>query len=315
MQKVPFNPDRLIGNCGSWEHFWTAVADLSEKQKGNVFERLVQLYLLTKPKYKTELKDVWLASSEVPADVCKLLSLPRTDEGIDLIARTRNGRFWAIQAKFKSDREKAPTYKELSTFSNLAFVHCKDIALAVVAHTSTRPVRKRSLLGNLTEIGLADWLNTTDEDWALIHQHLRGKATRPKPRRPRPHQTQAIAAASKHYVDGEARRGRLVMPCGTGKSLTAFWITQALKAQNIAVVVPSLALIKQGIEDWTREFIAVDENPLPEWLCVCSDESAGALDTDEFVGEVYDLGIPATTSPHEITEFLNRSTLGRRAVL
>ena len=145
MQKVAFSPDRLIGNCGSWEHFWTAAADLSEKQKGDVFERLVQLYLLTKPKYKTELSAVWLAKSEVPADVRKPLNLPLTDEGIDLIAQTRDGKFWAIQAKFKSDPEKAPTYKELSTFSNLAFVHCKDIALALVAHTSTRPVRKRGL--------------------------------------------------------------------------------------------------------------------------------------------------------------------------
>src|SRR4051812_45587186 len=69
MQKVAFSADRLIGNCGSWERFWTAAADLSEKQKGDVFERLVQLYLLTKPKYNTELSAVWLVKSEVPADV------------------------------------------------------------------------------------------------------------------------------------------------------------------------------------------------------------------------------------------------------
>jgi predicted helicase len=104
------------------------------------------------------------------------------------------------------------------------------------------------------------------------------------------------------------------MPCGTGKSLIAFWIAQTLKAQTIAVVVPSLGLIKQGVEDWTREFVAQDENPLPEWLCVCSDESAGALDEDEFVSEVYDLGIPANPDSDEIAEFLNRKTLARRVL-
>jgi predicted helicase len=104
------------------------------------------------------------------------------------------------------------------------------------------------------------------------------------------------------------------MPCGTGKSLTAFWIAQMLKAQTVAVVVPSLALIKQGIEDWTREFVALDETPLPEWLCVCSDESAGKIDKDEFVGEVYDLGISATTDVREISDFLWRKTPGRRIV-
>jgi predicted helicase len=232
---------RLLGRC----RFSCA------KEKGDVFERLVQLFLLTKPKYKTELSAVWLARSEIPTKVRKRLCLPITDEGIDLIAQTRDGKFWAIQAKFKTDPERPPTYKELATFSNLAFVHCKEVALALVAHTSTRPVRKRGLLGNMTEIGLADWLNTTDEDWALIRQHLRGEVSRPRPITPYPYQRRAIEAAFKHYADGEARRGRLVMPCGTGKSLISFWIAQALKAQTIAVVVPSLGLIKQAIEDWT----------------------------------------------------------------
>ena len=231
MQKLSYSiPDCLIGDCASWADFWLAAVPLSKKQKGDVFERLVQLYLLTKPKYRTELSEVWLRS-EVPANIRKRLNHPLTDEGIDLIVQTRDEKFWAIQAKFKSDPEKAPTYKELSTFTNLAFVHCKDNALALVAHTTTRPVRKRGLLGNLTEIGLADWLNTTQEDWALIRQHLRGKASRPEPRIPRPYQEQAIAAASKHYIEANASRGRLIMPCGTGKSLTAYWIAQArLKA-------------------------------------------------------------------------------------
>jgi len=50
----------------------------------------VQLFLLTKPKYKTELSAVWLARSEIPTKVRKRLCLPFTDEGIDLIAQTRD---------------------------------------------------------------------------------------------------------------------------------------------------------------------------------------------------------------------------------
>ena len=313
MQRLTFHPDRLIRDCASWQDFWAAAVTLSPKQKGDVFERLVQIYLLTKPKYKTALSAVWL-KSEVPADVRRQLKLPLTDEGIDAIAQAFDGKFWAIQAKFKSDPAKAPTYKELSTFSNLAFVHCKDIVLALLAHTSTRPVRKRSLLGNLTEIGLAEWLDTQEEDWALIRDYLGGKPSRPEPRVQRPHQKKAIEAALKHYIDKGRCRGRLIMPCGTGKSLTAFWIAHVLKARSIAVVVPSLALIKQVVEDWTREFVALDETPLPEWLSVCSDETAGALDEDEFVAEVYDLGFSPTTKTHEIVEFLKRDTSGRRVV-
>jgi len=142
--------------------------------------------------------------------------------------------------------------------------------------------------------------------------YLGGKATRPEPCKPREHQKKAIERALKHYT--EERRGKLIMPCGTGKSLTAFWIAQKLKARTIAVFVPSLALIKQTIEDWTREIVALDETPLPEWLCVCSDESAAGLDEDEFVAQAYDLGFRPTTKTSEIVEFLTRSTFGRRLI-
>jgi predicted helicase len=257
---------------------------------------------VTKPKYRTELSDVWLRR-EVPTELSKRLCLPTTDEGIDLVVRTRDEKFWAIQAKFKSSPEKPPTYTKLTNFTNLAFVHCKHMDLALVAHTSKRPVRKRRLLGNLTEIGLAEWLSTTAEDWALIHRHLRGKPPRPEPRKPLPHQAQAIAAASKHYVKEKAHRGKLIMPCGTGKSLTAFWIASALKARSVVVIVPSLLLIKKCIEDRTREFVATDEKP----CCVCSDDSAGELDEekDEFVAEVYDLGVQPLRKLDDIAKFLN----------
>ena len=88
------------------------------------------------------------------------------------------------------------------------------------------------------------------------------------------------------------------MPCGTGKSLAAFWIAQALRAKTVLVAVPSLALIRQSVTDWTREFLAHDQ--IPDWICVCSDEIVGNLERDEFVGEVYDLGLPTHTNPKEI---------------
>ena len=46
---------------------------------------------------------------------------------------------------------------------------------------------------------------------------------------------------------------------------------------------------------------------------VCSDESTGNLDRDEFVGNTYDLGIPTTTKTEDIVPFL-RKRKGRRIV-
>ena len=46
--------------------------------------------------------NVW-SLSEVPSKIKKYLSLPNPDEGIDLIAETYDGDFWAVQSKYRSD--------------------------------------------------------------------------------------------------------------------------------------------------------------------------------------------------------------------
>jgi superfamily II DNA or RNA helicase len=307
--------DRFIASCTSWNEFWERTKKLStDGKKGAAFERFTQLYLQTTPEYRTELRHVWTLS-EVPLDICKRLDLPSRDEGIDLIACTRHGEYWAIQSKFRSQRDKPLNRKELGTFSSLAFNTCSNIALAVVAHTCSKPVSKRHLMRNTTEIGLDRWQSLDQKDqegWRLIVAKLKGQSARPQVRRPRLHQQAAILAAKEHFIRDGAARGRLIMPCGTGKSLTAYWISEALKAKTILVAVPSLALVRQGLADWTREFLA--HGVVPDWLCVCSDESVGNLERDEFVGEIYDLGLPTHTDTNEIAALLRARSNGPRIV-
>src|ERR1700686_1482284 len=100
------SPDRFIASCRSWDDFWDRARKVSNAEKGTAFERLTQLYLQTAPEYRTKLHDVWLLR-DVPREVRERLNLPGPrDEGIDLIARTRQGKYWAIQAKFRSERDK-----------------------------------------------------------------------------------------------------------------------------------------------------------------------------------------------------------------
>jgi predicted helicase len=137
-----------------------------------------------------------------------------------------------------------------------------------------------------------------------VFRRQRAKSVRPQTRKPRPDQLRAITAAKKHFIRNKETRGRLIMPCGTGKSLIAFWIAEALKAKTIVVAVPSLSLIRQSVADWTREFLAKGQKP--DWICVCSDDTVGNLERDEIVGEVYDLGLPTHTDPKEIARELRR---------
>jgi superfamily II DNA or RNA helicase len=310
--------DKFIQQQAKWSEFFDSTSALPNKasgqavDKGKAFERLTQLYLKTNPDYQTKLKEVWIAHVDLPLSIREKLKLPDGDEGIDLIAETFAGEFWAIQCKFRSDTTKALTVKELATFTNLCFTVCCNVSLAVVVHTCSKPVRKRQLLGNTTEVGLQRWLAIEDEEW----RRMQAATTRPAPppirREPRPHQSAAIKAAQYHFVNRNEDRGKLLMPCGTGKSLTAFWIALALNPKSVVVAVPSLSLIKQSLLDWTREFVAHGE--IPEWLCVCSDETTGNLEGDDFVSETYELGIDTTTSLEKISAFL-RADFGKRKLV
>src|SRR6185436_3707991 len=66
----------------------------SERDKGDRFERLMQAYLQTDPKYAYRFKNVWLWN-EFPGK----LDLGGSDTGIDLVALSHEGDYWAVQCK------------------------------------------------------------------------------------------------------------------------------------------------------------------------------------------------------------------------
>ena len=83
--------------------YWTIVEDIrkqsyTERDKGNRFERLIRNYLKTSKKYAILLKEVWLWN-EFPYRK----EFGGTDTGIDLVALTNNGEYWAIQCKCYAD--------------------------------------------------------------------------------------------------------------------------------------------------------------------------------------------------------------------
>ena len=296
----------VFKKCRSWNDFTAAVARLpNTKAVGDSFELLTKLTLLSAPEHRTKLSEVW-SLSDVPEKCAAQLNLPGPDEGIDLIAKTKTGEFWAIQCKYRSASDKALTRKELSTFSTLAFVHCQGISHGLITHTSNKPIKKIAFMGPVTELGLSHWASMEEEAWKAIHALLANKPIKVKKRKPRPHQRKAITEAEKYFK--KASRGKMIMPCGSGKSLTAFWVAERLEAKTIVVAVPSLALIKQSIQDWTREYLAYGIQP--EWLAVCSDDTVGDVSKDEFVSSVYELGIEVTTDRGEITAFLKKRSKG-----
>ena len=274
------------------------------KLAGDIFELAVKLYLQTNPKYRTKLKNVWLLK-EVKENIKQKLNLPNEDEGIDLIAETYDKRYWAIQAKYRSDPGETLTLGGsggLATFNSLAFSYCKNISHGLICTTVDKPPKKIRLLKSVGFETLESWLALDDnnkEGWKHLVAKSKGKIIKPKPFKPRLHQVKAIQKSLNYFKKND--RGKIIMPCASGKSLAAFWITKRMNAKKILIAVPSLALLQQTLKVWTREFLI--HGIKPDWLCVCSDESVKE-DQDDFVSYTYDLGIEVTTDKRQIKKFL-----------
>ena len=285
----------------SWDQFDEAAASLGNAQKGLLFEHLVKHYLELDPKYQSKLEKVWLLG-EVPHEVCQAIELPATDQGIDLVAVTRDGEYWAIQAKYRTDIVIALSWPEVATFAGLAFGTCKKISFGLICTTTERLSRTLPEYPNLGFCTNEVWRHLGNDFFARVRAHIQRDSVELIPRIPKPHQSEAVEAAKKHYLDEQNARGKLIMACGTGKTLTAFWITQAISAHSVVLVVPSLALIKQNLGEWLRETVAAGKNV--NWLCVCSDDSVTDIDEDSLIGYTKDLGIPCSTDAEYIATWL-----------
>ena len=174
--------DELILSTTSWTEFQSKVSPLNETDKGDAFERLVQLHMQTDPLYVSEYEEVWHAKGskeELPSSVRSHLNVPLTDEGIDLIARSRNGEYTAIQAKYRTDPNETYTWTKLSTFTSLTFRGCKNIRWGIVRNTTTKKIKKTKLEDEDVRFELLDKSLELDEDdglgWKRIHTRIQGK--------------------------------------------------------------------------------------------------------------------------------------------
>ncbi len=295
-----------------WRDFCKRLGKLAEKERGDCFELLAKYYLQLAPAYKTKLRHVWLLS-EVPARIRNHLNLPVRDEGIDLIAETKEREYWAVQCKYKTDETKSLSRKELSTFTDLAFGICKNISLGLVCTSADRYSRKLKLHGDRLEFCAGDVWRALDADFFRdVRRVIAGREVKPRRKRPRSHQNRAIRNAVRHFVEDGHSRGKLISPCGTGKSLTGYWIAEALEARSVLVAVPSLALVRQSLGVWAAEAVATGRQF--NWICVCSDESVARDERDDATVLVQDLGVRVHTDPKEIATWLRQRKQGASVV-
>ncbi|WP_134355748.1 DEAD/DEAH box helicase [Flavobacterium psychrophilum] len=281
----------------------------SERDKGDRFERLIQEYLLTEPLYANRLKKVWMWN-DFPAKN----DLGGKDTGIDLVALTYDGDYWAIQCK---------CYQETSTIDKPAV----DSFLA----TAGRSFKDENQNFKLTHFSNCLWVSTTNKwgtnaeeaiknqkppvqrisltdlqnasvDWEKLENGIHGEQARTNLKSIRKHQKEAMDKTHKHFSTSD--RGKLIMACGTGKTYTALQIAENETNANgfILFLVPSIALLGQTLREWSNDA----KNPINA-ICICSDPEISKKKTkieDSESFNTIDLALPASTNvPQILSQF------------
>ncbi len=278
---------------------------LSEAEKGTKFERFVRSYLFELPKFHGILDKIWLWH-DFPY---RRDFGTGHDLGIDLVALTSSGEYWAVQCKcYSSDsyitKESVDTFLSTSgkRFANGQLEPKRFSRRLWVATTDKWSEHAESTLENqvppVMKLGLAD-LMSSPVDWAAVEAKAHGekvKASAEK-RKPLDHQSAAIAAAHEYFKTND--RGKLIMACGTGKTYTSLKIAENEVNQKglVLFLVPSIALLGQTLNEWT----AHAETPIRP-MCVCSDADASRKQSrnDDGGFAVEDLAFPASTNVEQI---------------
>lgn len=283
----------------------------SERDKGDRFERLIQAYLKTDPKYAYQFKKVWLWG-EFPYRH----DLGGGDTGIDLVALTHDGDFWAIQCKcFQEDAiiDKPAVDSFLSTSSRTfkdESLHTTKFAQRLWISTTNRwGVNASKAIQDqdppVIRLNLYD-LQQAPVDWDKLNQGLSGEGSRAPKKELRPHQWEALEKTLEHFKTAD--RGKLIMACGTGKTFNSLRIAEEqTKGKGLVLfMVPSIALLGQTLREWSADA----KEPINA-VCVCSDSQVTkkrSKDDDTDLTSVVDLALPATTNVPDVVAQLQHHT-------
>jgi predicted helicase len=280
---------------------------LSQREKGDRFERLMQEYLRTDPQFVEQFSEVWVWS-EWPGNSGKV------DTGIDLVARERDeSGYCAIQCKFyapdqhlqKQDIDSFFTASGKEPFTSRLIISTTDKWGKNAEDALEQQQIPVSRIG-LAEIGQSPVL--WDFLWPAAADAEISLALAPK-HELRPHQTEAAEDVFRGFESHD--RGKLIMACGTGKTFTALKIVERLAAErerdtNVLFLVPSISLLSQALREWTAQC----QTPM-RCFAVCSDTKVGKRSASEDI-RVHDLTFPATTDPQKLIAQTERAKQATR---
>ncbi len=266
-----------------------ALATIEGPQKGILFERWLVETLPQIP--STEIVRAWRwHDSPTPlrrkAFGRSLADLP--DTGVDILAERSDGGLVAIQAKCLR-LDKTLVLKDLTQF----WLKVKGNGKLAANWVVTTGGWGRTVEAHAKDANGA--LINAQSEWGDIPVADLGRA---KPLELDASQRAAWKDCVERFHNED--RGRLVMACGTGKTLVSLRVAEEIVPEGGIVVyaTPSIALTGQSRRSWLQNA----KRPM-RTMVVCSDEDEGAGGgTSRFTGFVSEIEAPVSTDPRTIAD-------------
>lgn len=278
----------------------------NQRVRGIAFEQASKFFLENDPAYASQFQTVWMW--EDSGNPLKSQVVIKGDTGIDLVAKSQQGDYWSIQCKYY-DSDSQLGYKEVSTFLSTsdALGVAQDHQILITTAGDLSAILRENLTRRNAVVINQDQLNNRYLDWSPFIQDDPGHRKRYDLR---PHQERAIEDCLEGFKTSD--RGKLIMACGTGKTLTSLRLAERMRADRdrtapelenvpyrILFLAPSIALVAQSFHYWTQQ---AKENIAA--FVVCSDTTANKNSDDTLSDTVLDIGFPTTTNPQILKNHL-----------
>ena len=254
---------------------------------GHSFERLIKTALQREPGILGDrFSQVWLWNEWPGRD--------GPDIGIDLVAEEEEGGLCAIQCKFfdphrpvpKKDIDSFMSASEPEHFTSRMIVNTGgEIRGHTLKTLQASPKPPRVLKRKELDSWNVDWLQfVNDPENLQIERRERFD--------PYPFQKEAVEQVLTGFQKN--CRGKLILPCGTGKTAVTLWTAenQVGSGGRVLYLVPSIALMAQTMREWSEQ-----KSLQLRYLGICSDTRAGRTDED---ASLLELDYPVTTDLEKI---------------
>lgn len=255
-----------IKDAKTFDDLYDITSKLKPKEKGDLFELITFYIFKLSPTLNNKLQNIWLYD-DIPIKIKRQLKLPEKDKGIDLLA-VIDDKYYAIQSKFRQNKNSIVPWADLSTFFGLSFgindkikggflvTNTYDLCDEVINSDKVEPIYgdffdnlPNNFFSNITKI-----INKQKVDEYVCKTPLK-------------HQLECINKCDEYFKNHN--RGYIEMACGSGKTLTSYWVDKKMNNKLTLVLVPSLYLLSQFYQDWVNQ--SYSENIKINYILIGSD--------------------------------------------